>query len=78
MFDFFQKIIDFLNELIARYNYSDLEELFFISQIVAVVKAVLQWIKDIGFAPLGYAWMFPLTFYFLFVEYKRRGKGGIL
>lgn len=76
MFDFFDEIIEFLNQLIKRYEYQDLFEQGFVNQIVEVVKAILHWISDIGFAPLGYAWFFPVTFIFLYREYRSRHKGG--
>lgn len=74
MFDFFQEIINFLNDLIEHYNYKTIDELGFINQIVQIVKSILQWIRDIGFAPLGYAWIFPVTFIFLYREYRSRHK----
>lgn len=77
MDSFFQEIIDFLNGIIDKYNYETLDELFFITQIKNIVSAIFQWIKDIGFAPLGYAWAFPVTFVFLYREYRARHKAGI-
>lgn len=74
MFSFFDEIIQFLNDLIDKYNYKDLEELGFINQLVSLVKAILNWIRDIGFAPLGYAWIFPVAFIFLYREYRARHK----
>lgn len=74
MFSFFEEIIDFLNALIDKYNYEDLEELGFVNQLVQLIQTILNWIKDIGFAPLGFAWIFPVTFIFLYREYRARHK----
>lgn len=74
MNSFFEKIINFLNDLIEHYNYETIDELGFINQIVQVVQAILNWIRDLGFSPLGYAWVFPVTFIFLYREYRTRHK----
>ena len=74
MFNFMNKIIDFLNQLIDKMNYSDLEELGFLKSIVDIVRAILHWINDIAFAPLGLQWIFPVLFIMLFMEFKFRAS----
>lgn len=74
MFDFFEEIIDFLNQLIEKYNYNDLFELSFIRQIVQAVESILNWIRSFNFKPLNFEWVFPVVFLSLYLEWRNRNR----
>lgn len=73
MFDFFEEIVDFLNERIQMMQNDDYANAFGL-QFYQTIRQILLFIRALNLAPLGYGFILPTTFIALFFEWRARHK----
>lgn len=76
MFSFFEEISQFLNYYYDNYLFPATDEVrYYLRIIVEAALAILEFIREIAYSPLGLGWLYPVLLVTLFFEWRARHKG---
>lgn len=76
MFSFFEELIEFFQYYYNEYLYPAGNEVKqYLHIMLEAARAVLEFISDIAYSPLGLNWLYPVLLVTLFFEWRARHKG---